>query len=303
MSLQLVVVRHGPTLPDPDVPAVDWELADEALSPQVADATAPCTSWWSSPEPKATQTAAVLTDQPVIVDDRLREVERGSWLEDYDTAVVHHLADPSASVADGWETGLDVRARLHDWICELPADTDGPLGLVTHGLAMCHLHTLLTGEEPDLAWWRRLSMPDVRTYRLPDRRSARLLIYDPDGRLLLFRYHDEHKPPFWATPGGELIGDESFEDAAAREFHEETGQDLPIEAVDRERRAFYTVARSTPARWHERYFRVTAPHAFTPVRDGWTEEERSTIVNHRWWTPDELTTTTEVIHPDWLPPH
>jgi 8-oxo-dGTP pyrophosphatase MutT (NUDIX family) len=40
---------------------------------------------------------------------------------------------------------------------------------------------------------------------LPQRSSARLLILDPDGRLLLFRYEDAREPPFWATPGGQLL--------------------------------------------------------------------------------------------------
>src|SRR5688500_15569708 len=55
------------------------------------------------------------------------------------------------------------------------------------------------------------------------RRSARLIILDPRGRLLLFRYHDEHKPPFWSTAGGELQDGEDYRAAVQRELLEETG--------------------------------------------------------------------------------
>ncbi|HEC0958100.1 TPA: NUDIX domain-containing protein, partial [Klebsiella pneumoniae] len=80
------------------------------------------------------------------------------------------------------------------------------------------------------------------------RRSARLVIVDEDGRLLLFRYHDEHHAPFWATPGGELLPGESYLDAARRELREETGLNLQIGRLVEERDAVYAVARSTPAR-------------------------------------------------------
>lgn len=41
------------------------------------------------------------------------------------------------------------------------------------------------------------------------RRSARLVIVAEDA-VLLFRYHDEHHAPFWATPGGELLPGEDM---------------------------------------------------------------------------------------------
>jgi 8-oxo-dGTP pyrophosphatase MutT (NUDIX family) len=54
------------------------------------------------------------------------------------------------------------------------------------------------------------------------RRSSRLLVLDPDDRLLLFRFVLADRT-FWATPGGGLDPGESFEDAAVRELLEETG--------------------------------------------------------------------------------
>ena len=62
---------------------------------------------------------------------------------------------------------------------------------------------------------------------LPERPTARWLILDPQGRVLLFRFVFAEGPlsgtVFWATPGGGCEPGESFEDAARREAVEEAG--------------------------------------------------------------------------------
>ena len=64
------------------------------------------------------------------------------------------------------------------------------------------------------------------------RPSSRLLILAPDRRVLLlkfrFRTTDGALKRFWATPGGGLEGDETFEEAARRELFEETGIEAAI---------------------------------------------------------------------------
>ena len=134
---------------------------------------------------------------------------------------------------------------------------------------------------------------------LPERRSARLLIVAPDGRLLLFRYEDGREPPFWATPGGQLLPGETFEQAAARELAEETGFDAPIGPLVRTREAVFAAGDVGPARWVERYFLVRA--AGTPACGGWTMEERRTIQESRWWSSAELQASPVRLLPDWLP--
>ena len=52
------------------------------------------------------------------------------------------------------------------------------------------------------------------------RRAARLVVVDPEGFVLLFQYEDDGRK-WWATPGGGLERDETFEQAAAREASEE----------------------------------------------------------------------------------
>lgn len=136
---------------------------------------------------------------------------------------------------------------------------------------------------------------------LPQHRSARLLIVDGAGRLLLFRYADGRHPPFWATVGGRLLPGEGYEQAAARELAEETGFDAPIGPMVRTRDEVFAVADEPPAHWLEQYFAVRVPRAAAPDPAGWTDEERRTIRQARWWSLAELRETGEPLLPAWLP--
>ncbi len=55
------------------------------------------------------------------------------------------------------------------------------------------------------------------------RPAARVVLLDPEGRVLLFRFEDGTGFSWWATPGGGLEEGETHEQAALRELHEETG--------------------------------------------------------------------------------
>jgi len=138
-----------------------------------------------------------------------------------------------------------------------------------------------------------------------ERPSSRLLVIDPDGRLLLFRFVHNAGPlagqAFWATPGGSLDPGESYEDAARRELLEETGLDIddPGPQVARRQVEFRT-PNGEMVTADERFFVVRAP-AFDLSAARWTELEREVMAEHRWWSAPDLRSTAERVWPDDLP--
>ena len=136
------------------------------------------------------------------------------------------------------------------------------------------------------------------------RLSARFLILDPTGRVLLFRFVYRRGAlagqDFWGTPGGGVDDGETLEQAALRELAEETGlrlQSLGPEVARRE------VALQLPDGEHvlqdERFFLIRDADN-TLSRDNWTDLEREVMVEHRWWSLQELTETDATVWPEEL---
>ena len=136
------------------------------------------------------------------------------------------------------------------------------------------------------------------------RPSSRLLVIDQNNRVLLFRCVFNRGPlagrNYWATPGGALEAGESFADAARRELFEETGilsGAIGQEVAEREfvlqlHDGEYVMA-------EERFFLVRIADQ-SVSRDHWTPIEIEVMTEHRWWSVEELTSTSEAVFPETL---
>ena len=119
------------------------------------------------------------------------------------------------------------------------------------------------------------------------RPTARVILLDPDDRVLLFRMavDDQDVKKFWLMPGGALDQGEAWEVAARRELWEETGlreheYELGPWVWDRRH-----VWRWGADRYEsiERYYLARGP-AFTPQPGDLQPLESTTMHGHRWWT-------------------
>jgi 8-oxo-dGTP pyrophosphatase MutT (NUDIX family) len=141
-------------------------------------------------------------------------------------------------------------------------------------------------------------MPDD-PYR---RRSARVLLLDGADRLLLFRFHFNRGEPDsgrrWLTPGGGVDEQESLPQAAVRELREETGLVVGPEELGP---LVATTSGYADLGWAAGVFRddffVHRVSAHKVDVSGLEAREQTQITGHRWWTAEELSSTTEIVHP------
>ena len=133
-----------------------------------------------------------------------------------------------------------------------------------------------------------------------ERLTARVLLLDPAGRILLMQGRLPGRPDgpaFWYSIGGGVEEGETLAQAAAREIVEETGltdavlgpvvwrDEVILRDIDGEQRLFrqsYVVARSAGG---------------DPSRDGWLPHERQLTDDMRWWTLAELQLTQDTVYP------
>ncbi|PHM38866.1 NUDIX hydrolase [Xenorhabdus innexi] len=131
--------------------------------------------------------------------------------------------------------------------------------------------------------------------------SARLLIVNSSRQVLLFRFVHTNDAlagkSYWATPGGGVEHDESFEQAAIRELKEETGIIRDDVGKYVAQRAFEMALPSGEiVLAKERFFIVLSDEEEINT-NGWTDNEKSVIHHHHWWGLKELIQTQEIIYP------
>ena len=132
----------------------------------------------------------------------------------------------------------------------------------------------------------------------PQRRAARVVLLDPQNRVLLMRY-DEGPPngSHWATPGGGLEPGESYPQAALRELAEETGW-TDIELLAEIHQRSHTMEWAGQLVYQaERLYLARTDQPARPISGVDAMHASDGIAAWRWWTIDELTSTDQTIWP------
>ncbi len=193
------LVRHGPPVIDPELPASSWlldpgQLAEVDRLGEAGVLPGSGALWFASTEPKAASTAERLHPiGAVTAMDALREAGRPEGLfarEEFVATVARSLEEPDVSARDGWETTASVRARIVDALqgnilrqCKEKGAAD--VVMVGHGTAWTVLVAALTGEPPDLVAWRAMAMPDHITLELVAEPRSDVAAADPlTGRVV-----------------------------------------------------------------------------------------------------------------------
>lgn len=134
------------------------------------------------------------------------------------------------------------------------------------------------------------------------RPTARVILVDNHERVLLFRFVFTEGAlagtEFWATPGGAVDEDETFEQAARRELFEETGirvEDVGIHVQEREFEMTMPDGEQVIA--EERLYLIRAENPELTSANQ-TEEESLILANHRWWHLHELKSTSDKVYPE-----
>jgi 8-oxo-dGTP pyrophosphatase MutT (NUDIX family) len=148
--------------------------------------------------------------------------------------------------------------------------------------------------------------PPAPEPRIPEglrrRLTARVLLLDPQGRILLMKGRLPGRATGgWFTVGGGAEPGETVLEAAAREIVEETGlTEFELGPVVWRRGGEMQLPEGGSA-WLDEHYVVAHTPGGEPVRHGWQDHEVSLIDDIRWWTHQELLTTQDRVFPPDLP--
>ena len=133
-----------------------------------------------------------------------------------------------------------------------------------------------------------------------ERLTARVLLFDPKGRILLMKGRlpgGQLVAASWFTIGGGAEPGETAREAAAREIVEETGiSDFELGPTIWRRDGPLPLAGGELVMFIEHYI-VARCRTGALSRDGWDDNERALIDDLRWWTLDDLRASPDVVHP------
>jgi 8-oxo-dGTP pyrophosphatase MutT (NUDIX family) len=133
-----------------------------------------------------------------------------------------------------------------------------------------------------------------------ERRTARVLLLDPEGRILLMQGRlpsDPGGPSFWFTVGGGVEPGESVRETAAREIVEETGLvDAELGPMVWYGEAILRDQDQRPVRFKEHYI-VARTQGGPLSRAGWQPHEHDLTDDLRWWTLQDLQLTDATVYP------
>ncbi|MEV0946463.1 NUDIX domain-containing protein [Rhodococcus sp. NPDC049939] len=278
---------------------LSWQALDAALARRAVVVRAAVAAL-DSPEGQSLAALAVQAERSDRDERESAENALSSALSSFDferlrPQLVAELADAEARV-------LIARRFHNDAVRDtLALRTRRPVRwLHLGGMAPLPTYFEITERSSSPAVTDGLALDSVRT-------SARVVLLDDQGRVLLLRGHDPTVPDvyYWFTVGGAVEQGENLRAAAVREMAEETGY---VAAVDSLRGPMWR--RVAVFSWNgqlirsEELFFALRANGFEPRHDGFTDLEERSIAGYRWCTADEireLSESGETVYPRDLP--